>query len=208
MGNNQRINLGCGDSPTPGWLNIDNSPTVRLARSPIARFLPGRREFIVTARKENIIYGDAQHIPVSSASADVLYSSHMLEHLDRYEAGLFFKEARRVLRNGGIIRIAVPDLKRMLQEYARTGDADEFLNSAYMTLPKPRGLMARLKYSLFSGFRHHHWMYDAGSMQKALALAGFSSVRVLQPGETTIPDPGALDLREREEESLYVEAVR
>jgi hypothetical protein len=30
-----RLNIGCGLSPTPGWLNFDNSPSVRMARWPV-----------------------------------------------------------------------------------------------------------------------------------------------------------------------------
>jgi len=28
-----RVNIGCGQSPTPGWINFDNSLTVKIARS-------------------------------------------------------------------------------------------------------------------------------------------------------------------------------
>ena len=31
-----RINVGCGSTPTPGWENFDNSPSVLLARVPHA----------------------------------------------------------------------------------------------------------------------------------------------------------------------------
>lgn len=208
MQNNFRVNLGCGGSPTPGWLNIDNSPTVWLARFPLADLIPGKRKFIKAIKMENIVYGDAQRITLPDSSVDVLYTSHMLEHLDREEAGVFFKEARRVLRNGGILRIAVPDLNRLVKEYLRTGDAEKFLEACHMAVPKPRGFIAKLRYSFFSGFRHHHWMYDAPSIHRALTAAGFVSIHVRKPGETIIPNPGALDLREREDESLYVEAVR
>jgi hypothetical protein len=30
-----RLNVGCGLSPTPGWLNFDNSPSVRVAGWPV-----------------------------------------------------------------------------------------------------------------------------------------------------------------------------
>jgi hypothetical protein len=30
-----RLNMGCGATPTPGWLNFDNSLTVRLAKLPV-----------------------------------------------------------------------------------------------------------------------------------------------------------------------------
>jgi hypothetical protein len=38
-------------------------------------------------------------------------------------------------------------------------------------------------------------------------LPSFAEVAVLPPGQTTMTDPGALDLTERAEESVYVEAV-
>jgi hypothetical protein len=39
-----------------------------------------------------------------------------------------------------------------------------------------------------------------------LETNGFSSVREVSAGQTMIPDPGELNLREREDESTYVEA--
>ena len=51
-------------------------------------------------------------------------------------------------------------------------------------------------------------MYDAPSLIRLLERHGFREAMTLPTGETTITDPGELNLREREEESLYVEAVR
>jgi len=41
----------------------------------------------------------------------------MLEHLDREEAKLFLREALRVLKSGGIIRLVLPDLGKLIKEY-------------------------------------------------------------------------------------------
>jgi hypothetical protein len=49
-------------------------------------------------------------------------------------------------------------------------------------------------------------MYDSASLAKLLIEAGFRNPVNLPPGQTTISESGSLDLREREEESLYVEA--
>ena len=62
--------------------------------------------------------------------------------------------------------------------------------------------------SIVAGFRGHRWMYDAPSMASMLMSAGFDEVRQLPPGETGLPDPGGLDLRERDEDSIYFEAIR
>jgi hypothetical protein len=56
------------------------------------------------------------------------------------------------------------------------------------------------------GYRHHLWMYDAASLGRLLRAGGFVNVVALAPGVTTIRDPGALDLAERVEESVYLEA--
>ena len=53
--------------------------------------------------------------------------------------------------------------------------------------------------------RNHRWMYDGSSLARLVTEAGFRDAKVLAAGETTIPDPGALNLRERERESCYVE---
>jgi predicted SAM-dependent methyltransferase len=40
----------------------------------------------------------------------------MIEHLDRREARSFLAEARRVLRPGGVLRLAAPDLSRLVDQ--------------------------------------------------------------------------------------------
>jgi hypothetical protein len=58
---------------------------------------------------------------------------------------------------------------------------------------------------LLVGSREHKWMYDARSLIRLLAENGFVDVNELPPDVTGIADPGALDLRERESGSIYVE---
>ncbi|MBW1699153.1 MAG: methyltransferase domain-containing protein [Deltaproteobacteria bacterium] len=138
-----RINIGCGQTPTRDWVNFDNSFSLRLSKLPLLpdilnklRFLDDAQyQFIKFARKNDIKYGDAtKGLPLQSESCDVVYSSHMLEHLDRDGANKFLKEAYRLLRAGGIIRIAVPDLKKLIEQYNATGDADAFVEATHVCL--------------------------------------------------------------------------
>lgn len=48
---------------------------------------------------------------------DIVYHSHLLEHLDQEEGENLTKECLRVLKPGGILRISVPDLERICQDY-------------------------------------------------------------------------------------------
>lgn len=213
-GNLVRVNIGCGRTPTPGFLNFDNSMSVKLAHRPLlVRFLSllgllGEEQlnFVAFARKGSIRWADAiRRIPLEDGSVELVYSSHMLEHFDRREARQFLAEVKRVLADGGVIRLVLPDLGKWVDRYNNTGDADSFMESTLLAKTRPGSLREKIAF-LVTGDRHHLWMYDASSLCKLVTEAGFRSARALPPGETTILNPGELDLNERAHESVYVEA--
>src|SRR5579884_1880181 len=91
------VNLGCGSSFHPAWLNID-------------QWAPG------TAIQGHDL---GNGIPLPDQSADVVYHSHVLEHFERKDAQQFLKDCYRVLKPNGIIRVVVPDLERIARLYLR-----------------------------------------------------------------------------------------
>jgi len=211
---------GIGGTPTPGWTNFDNSLTIPLSKHPLlwkTLFHAGllhesAKIYAQSIRDRNLqlvwIRNAARRIPLPDGSTSVVYSSHMLEHLDRAEARCFLSEAFRVLERGGVLRIAVPDLLRRARRYLEeTKDADSFVASTRLAADKPHGLAASLKF-LLVGPRHHHWMYDAASLVRLIESVRFHDAAEAPPGSTRIVDPGELNLREREEESIYLEALR
>lgn len=89
------VNLGCGNHYHPDWINIDiasNTPDV-------------------------ITHDLSRGIPLPEASCDVVYHSHVLEHFRQVDALPFMQECYRVLRPGGIVRVATPDLERICRVY-------------------------------------------------------------------------------------------
>ncbi|MBO6946752.1 MAG: methyltransferase domain-containing protein [Rhodospirillales bacterium] len=212
-----RLNIGCGMAVTEGWVNYDNSLSVRLAGYPggVAMLLKAMRlvggeqaGYIDYCRRNDVRHCNAvKRIPHTDQSVDVIYTSHMLEHLDRTDAARFLSEARRVLKTGGTIRTAVPDLGKAVDSYKENGDSDAFMESILVAAPPLRTFGDKLKL-LATGYRHHQWMYDGNSLLKLLNENDFSNPEILAAGETTIPDPGALDLRERADGSVYVEAKK
>jgi hypothetical protein len=160
------------------------------------------------ARRGSVRFANAAaRIPCATGSVMAVYSSHMIEHLDRSEARAFLAEVRRVLHPGGVVRIAAPDLSTIVRDYVTSGDADRFVAGIHMGLARPAGVRGWAKWTVV-GPRHHLWMYDGGSLARLLRESGFADVTVMPPGSTRITRPGQLDLREREAESVYVEAVR
>ena len=94
----KRCNIGCGQTPTQGWLNFDNSLSLRLSAFPLIvrildklGFLDWRQKaFIQFASNNDIMYADAtKKIPLPDKSVEILYTSHMAEHLDRAEIKAF-----------------------------------------------------------------------------------------------------------------------
>jgi len=209
-----RLNVGCGASPTPGFVNLDNSLTARLAGIPLVgqalAALPlmsgAQRAFLSRAREEGIVWAEASHLPFPDGTAALVYSSHMIEHLTRDEAAAFLREVLRVLQPGGWVRLAAPDLGRLARDYVDgRSDANRFVELTLLAGERPRGALQRLK-GVVAGPRHHLWMYDGASLMRLCREVGFGEVVERSAGQTSIPDPGALDLSERAEESIYVEA--
>ena len=71
----------------------------------------------------------------------------MIEHLSREDSVYFLNEAFRVLAPGGILRIAVPDLKLAINSYFQTQDADDFMEKISLA-PLPINTIKQ-KISLF-----------------------------------------------------------
>ena len=112
------INIGCGCTTHPDWLNLDIAPT-----NPIVKSFDFRRG-----------------LPTGSETTDACYSSHVLEHARLYEAKFLIQDCFRVLKTGGIIRIVVPDLETIVREYlhcldqVRQGDRTSEANYDWMVL--------------------------------------------------------------------------
>ena len=58
-----------------------------------------------------------QKLNFNDNSIDLIYSSHMLEHLTADEGFFFLRECHRILRSGGVVRIAVPDADKLIKYY-------------------------------------------------------------------------------------------
>jgi len=91
------LNLGCGHHFHPDWTNVD--------------FLATGEGVIV----HNLLKG----IPFEDNHFEVVYHSHVLEHFSRTDAVRFIQECYRVLKPGGVLRIAIPDLEQITDQYKR-----------------------------------------------------------------------------------------
>jgi len=123
------LNLGCGTRTSSRTENIDWSIYQRLKANPIGRTLAPRaltgisREQFLKMDDDVVVHDLRKGIPAADQSADAVYHSHVLEHIDRDAVPAFFAEIRRVLRRGGLHRVVVPDLERYAREYVSSLEA-------------------------------------------------------------------------------------
>lgn len=92
------LNLGCGGCFHPDWTNVDFNRTGE------------------TVIPHNLLKG----IPFADNSFEVVYHSHLLEHLPKNEALPFLTECHRVLQPNGIIRVVIPDLEQIARLYLQS----------------------------------------------------------------------------------------
>lgn len=193
-----RINIGCGLDAYPEWYNYDNSPTILLSRIPGGRILFRTPEWPRSVIRHDVLKG----LPWPDNSVECVYSSHAFEHFSYEDSLTVSRHCFRVLRPGGVIRIAVPDLRRIVQDYLKS--------------PEPMAshqFMHRMGvHSSWRGLLHpgqsHQQMFDEASLCYMLRQAGFGQPQKKAFGESRIPDIANIELASRAFESLYVEAEK
>jgi predicted SAM-dependent methyltransferase len=239
------LNLGCGTkvSDSDDVINIDWSMYLRLKSNPLARpvapvFLAGERKERFRALPGNVMVHDlSKGLPFDSDSVDAVYHSHLLEHLDRDVVGRFLAEVGRVLKEGGVQRIVVPDLEVLCRDYLSSlesstkdpqsaRDHDEYVarileqsvRREASGTSQQRPLRRRVENTLLGDARRrgetHQWMYDRVNLGALLEEAGWRDVTVQAFNTSRIPNWSeyGLDQDERGHEykpgSLYLEAAK
>jgi predicted SAM-dependent methyltransferase len=95
-----KLHLGCGNKHIDGFINID------------ARQLPGVD-----------VICDVNSLPqYKNDTIDLIYSSHVLEHTRRHEYMGILKRWCELLKEGGMLRLAIPDMEQVIKHYNIHGD--------------------------------------------------------------------------------------
>ncbi|OQW96715.1 MAG: hypothetical protein BWK74_07880 [Desulfobacteraceae bacterium A6] len=196
----QKLHLGCFDRSLNGWVNTDITPHVFLAKIPGITFLLFKIGVLSRQRYEQHKQGIfrvvrylnvAKRFPYADATFDYIFCSHLLEHLYPDQANFCIKEIFRVSNNGGVVRISVPDLDKVVASYD-SNNPDKFLEGIF------EGKQKRDK-------NRHHWHYNESSLTKLLIDAGFSVAYRCKFREGKCAD---LTLTDNRSESLFMEAVK
>ena len=179
--------FGCGLCAPSRWLNFDASPAMRLQRLPLVGNLVPSGEF--GRYPSNVQYGDiVKGLPIADSSVELLYCSHVLEHITLEELRMALKNCYRHLQIGGIFRLVLPDLEIMAKNYINVIEPDaahEFMRLTYLGKEtRKRDLISFIKDWLAGN--NHLWMYDYNSLSAELQTAGFKNIRRAKFGDSDI----------------------
>ena len=174
----RRLNWGCGHRGEPGWINSDQKDGPGIDLSCDIR----------------------EGLPLDDGSIDYAVSIHALPEVPYPELGAVLSELRRVLKPGGVLRLALPDLDRGIAAYQR-GDRDYFL----IPDEDARSIGAKLITQLI-WYGYSRTLFTHDFIEEQLTKAGFAPVRRCAYRETTSPFPEIVELDNREAESLFVVA--
>lgn len=129
------LNLGCGTKYHKKWINIDYHSNNKYVKA------------------YNLLKG----IPYKENSIHVVYSSHLIEHFSKADAERCIKDCYRVLKLGGIIRVATPDLEKIVSNYQK------YIKLALRNIPKAE---FRYDWSMIEMYDQTVREYSGGEMGK------------------------------------------
>ena len=176
----KRLNWGCGSWVEPGWINSD----------------------IKADRGAELVCDIRQGLTLDSESIDYAVSIHALPEFHCSEIVPVLVELRRVIKPGGVLRLALPDLFKAINAYQQ-GDKGYFL------IPDrdARSLGAKLVMQML-WYGYSKTLFTGEFIEEMLLKAGFFEVRHCCYKITKSGWPEIVNLDNRERESLYVEAYK
>ncbi|MEL6255685.1 MAG: methyltransferase domain-containing protein [Bacteroidota bacterium] len=166
----RNIHYGCGLSAPDSWENYDISPSLRLKSIPLVGSL------VKVEWPSNVKYGDIIKGIAPDNTVAFAYCSHVLEHLSLQDCRQAIKNTHNMLAKGGVFRLVVPDLKKLVELYMISGDSISFIKDTLLGKESRMRGVKGIIHHIFSN-RNHLWMWDYDTLAKELELAGFKEIR-------------------------------
>jgi predicted SAM-dependent methyltransferase len=161
------LQLGSGPHLRPGWLNTDLEPWL-----------------------EGHVYLDAtKPFPLPDRAFDRIFTEHMIEHVSYREGGAMLGECHRVLKAGGVLRVATPNLQSLVGLFspAKTELQQQYVDRmSRMSFPTAAPDECFALNGMFYNWGHR-FLYDPPTLQRLLESVGFGEVTQRSVGES--PDP-------------------
>ena len=196
-----KLHFGAFNQGIEGWVNTDITPHIWISKVIGLPFVLSKLGVISKDRflqhkqgafKKLSYVNLCKPLPYEGNSACAIFSSHVFEHLFMDEVDKLINECFRVLKSGGVCRVVVPDLAKIILLYNAV-DPRKFITDIYEV--NTRGAVKN----------SHHSGFTGEFLTTLFTQAGFSEGKVLSYRGGNCPDIDKLDNRP---ESLFFEAVK
>lgn len=128
------------------------------------RFIPGYTHVDVLDYPHIDLRCSVDRMPmIGDESVEVAYACHVLEHFHRRDVQRVLLEWHRILKPGGILRIAVPDFAALVDLYLQTGKLTDVIGPIF-----GRGDFL---------YNVHYNCFDFATLSFELFKAGFKEVK-------------------------------
>lgn len=216
-----KINLGCGSVRPLGWVNTDSSLNANIQKIPFFGKLITKMFNPVIYESSNCMYMNLNKTwKFKTESIDIVYASHLYEHLSLNSAELFLTEAYRTLKPGGVMRIVVPDLFQIVVKYL-----EDFKKANYNEDPTKFIMWAinmhregqygnptifkKIIFELQCYPHQHKFMYDSKSLTCLVEKYGFRHPKLKSYGMSDyIPEIKDVEGKEESYLSVYLEVLK
>jgi SAM-dependent methyltransferase len=190
-----KVHLGCGNDLRPGWVNVDldNSPALKGQHA-------ARRDALFLS------YDLRLGLPLPPSSCDYIYSSHFFEHLAYHHGLKLIGDCYRALGDGGVFRIALPNLRAIFRAYldqdAQYFEPIEATRVLGSMDPAQKTIVDYVNYAVYQSGEHRQ-IYDQEKLAAILRQVGFRSIAESSYQAGIDPDSPL-----RRWYSFYMEAVK
>ena len=200
-----KVNIGAGLAVAPGWTNIDvsfNSVASNLPSLTHILFykLSGAREYYSLKEYSKILKDSSflcldvrKGLPFREKSITYIFSSHFLEHLEYCDAKKLIRIIYKILKIGGILRIAIPDLEYAISLYPQ--EKVKMLKDYFFVQENPV-------------YSKHKYMYDYELISNILLESGFRGITKCSYKNSYFDFPDINLLDNRPKDTLFVEAYK
>jgi len=161
----RKLQIGAGSNGLTGWLNTTLYPF-----------------------EDGMVFMDGTvPFPIPDNTLDYVFSEHVIEHV-KFEDGFFMlKDSFRTLKRGGRIRIATPDLAKIIAIYTNPdGNAQRQYIKWIMDTFRPQigeYNPAHVINQSFHGWEHV-FIYDQATLKQSFENAGFVDVKQYTPNNS------------------------
>ena len=164
----RKLQIGSEGMELADWLNTDLKP-----------------------RPPGVFYMNAvEPFPFPDRTFDYIFSEHMIEHVPYSDGQKMLAECHRVLKDGGKIRIATPNLANLIRTYVEPANDQvrDYLEwqVSFSKLPESANRSCHVL-NLFARAWGHQFVYDAETLSVALGTQGFRHLEQFAVGVSDDP---------------------